>query len=114
MGPLGCTGRHTLGTRVSWHGGPTTPDLDPPPLGAHCRCLPSSSVLSRMGGWLGTPSPMRVKASTRISYSTYLPSPASWALRDAFPSASQNRARRSESFSLYMTCEEPCVSSPAG
>ena len=68
---------------------------------------PSSRVRSRMGGWLGPPSPMRVKASTWISYSTYLPRPVSWALREEFPSTSQNRGGASESFSLYSTCQSP-------
>ena len=68
---------------------------------------PSSRVRSRIGGWLGPPSPMRVKASTWISYSTYLPRPVSWALREEFPSTSQNRGGASESFSLYSTCQSP-------
>lgn len=76
---------------------------------SRCYYPPSSSVRSRTGGRLGTPSPILVKASTRISYSVYLPSPVSWALREALPSASQNWARVSKSFSLYITCNRPRV-----
>lgn len=93
--PLGCEGDcqisrtevvRTSGNRMPT-GGPGT----------------SSRVLSRMGGELGCPSPILVKARTCISKSTYFPKPVSWTLCVAFPSTVQKWTALSESFSLYTT-----------
>lgn len=95
MIPLGCAGDcqmsrtelvRTSGNRIPT-GGPGT----------------SSSVRSRMGGELGRPSPILVKANTWISYSTYFPRPVSWTLWVELPSTVQEWAGPSESFSLYTT-----------